>query len=259
MKRHLQRQELKIIEKLKHYETIRQGHRSRRKRRNFKTISLVGYTNAGKSSLLNALTNKDVYIADQLFATLDTRVGKLYIAPEENELKEGKYVPGTEVLISDTIGFIQDLPPSLIQAFKSTLAETIDADLLLHVIDVTDPQMHQKIEVVEEILEQLEIGDKPQIYVFNKIDRIDYKKLLREHLFEQEEEKIYEYHGLIEAGKGVSEMLGWTQEEIEYEELVHDIKKVCKRYKEFDPVFVSAYEKINLESLIDALKTRIKL
>ena len=98
-------------------------------------------------------------MANKLFATLDTRVGELW-------LPEAK----TSVLMSDTIGFIQDLPPQLISAFRSTLDETIDADLLLHVIDVNDPYLHEKITEVEEILTDLETNHIPKIYVFNKID-----------------------------------------------------------------------------------------
>lgn len=171
MKRHLKTQELNLLKRLKHYEIINEGHRQRRKRQHFKTAALVGYTNAGKSSLLNALTNKGAYVANQLFATLSTRVGKLYIQ-DKNLNETGKYSHGKEILISDTIGFIQDLPPELIKAFKSTLAETVESDIILHVIDVTDHEIHKKIKVVEAILEQLGCEDKEKIYIFNKIDLI---------------------------------------------------------------------------------------
>ncbi len=159
MKRHLRKQVDRISDKLKHYEIVRQGHRKRRKRQNFKTVALVGYTNAGKSTILNRLTKKGAYAANKLFATLDTRVGKLWL-PEKNK----------EILVSDTIGFIRDLPPDLIKAFKSTLDESIEADVLLHVIDCGDFDVEKKIEVVEEILEQLGAGDKEKIYIFNKVD-----------------------------------------------------------------------------------------
>lgn len=159
MKRHLSRAEKKIEEKLKHYATMRAGHRRRRKRRNFKTLALVGYTNAGKTTVLNQLTKKGALAANKLFATLDTRIGKLWL-PNRQE----------EVLISDTIGFISDLPPQLIKAFKSTLDESIEADLLLHVIDVGDLKVEEKINCVEEILDSLGAGDKPRIYIFNKVD-----------------------------------------------------------------------------------------
>ena len=144
----------------------REGHRKRRDRAGLKTVSVVGYTNAGKSSLVNSLTKKGAYVEDALFATLDTHVGRLWLPAHDGSGR------GTDVLISDTIGFIQDLPPKLIDAFRSTLDETVDADLLLHVIDVSDPFMHEKIQEVEEILEQLKVDRVPKIYVFNKIDAL---------------------------------------------------------------------------------------
>ncbi len=159
MKRHLRRREQKIKEKLKHYDLVQANHRKQRRKKDLKTISLVGYTNAGKSTLLNALTKKGVYVADKLFATLETTVGQLFL-PESQKI----------ALLSDTIGFIQDLPPDLIDAFKSTLSEIIDADLLLHVIDVSDPLYESKILVVEDILNELGVDKKPKVYVFNKVD-----------------------------------------------------------------------------------------
>ncbi len=158
MKRHLTKEHEHIKKELERVARTRKLHRDRRDRLGLKTVSIVGYTNAGKSSLYNALTKKGAYVANELFATLDTRVGKMWI--------EGS------VLLSDTIGFIQDLPPQLIQAFRSTLDETIDADLILHVIDASDPYMTQKITEVEDILTQLNLKDAPSIYVFNKIDQV---------------------------------------------------------------------------------------
>ncbi len=159
MKRHLRRREQKIKEKLKHYDLVQENHRKQRRKKDLKTISLVGYTNAGKSTLLNALTKKGVYVADKLFATLETTVGQLFLSNS-----------GKTALLSDTIGFIQDLPPDLIQAFKSTLSEIIDADLLLQVIDISDPLYETKILVVEEILSELGVSEKQRIFVFNKTD-----------------------------------------------------------------------------------------
>lgn len=154
MKRHLAEQEKQVKKDLERLARSRANHRMRRDRLGLKTVSIVGYTNAGKSSLLRALTKKDAYVADELFATLDTRIGKM----------------GEGVLLSDTIGFIQDLPPQLIDAFRSTLDETIDADLILHVIDASDPWMKEKIVEVESILKQLEVNKTPIIFVFNKMD-----------------------------------------------------------------------------------------
>ena len=159
MKRHLRRREEKIKEKLKHYDLVQENHRKQRRKKDLKTVSLVGYTNAGKSTLLNALTKKGVYVADKLFATLETTVGQLFLSNS-----------GKTALLSDTIGFIQDLPPDLIKAFKSTLSEIIEADLLLQVIDISDPLYETKILVVEEILSELGVSEKPRFFVFNKTD-----------------------------------------------------------------------------------------
>lgn len=248
MKRHLRKQELKIKEKLEKYEKIHATQRKTRQRRNFKTVALVGYTNAGKSSLMNALTGKDAYVADELFATLSTRTGKLFI-PGSDKIIEGKYVRGKEMLISDTIGFIQDLPPKLIQAFKSTLTETINADLLLHVIDATDDQIHQKIQVVEDILAQLGLAEKPKIYVFNKIDLIK-----SDPIVEEVKEGLHRPPSLLKAGSEAMKELGWAMKDDEEEgKLIRtktSLKKLIKQYEEFTPVCISAYRKMKLEDLI---------
>ncbi len=159
MKRHIAVHIRKIEKDLEKARANRQLHRAGRRRKNFFTIGIVGYTNAGKSSLLNSLTGKGAYTADELFATLDTRVAKLYL-PEAKQ----------QVLLTDTIGFIQDLPPGLIKSFQSTLDETIESNLLLHVIDLSDPRWEYKISVVNEVLGNLDAVHKPIIYVFNKID-----------------------------------------------------------------------------------------
>ncbi len=122
------------------------------------TVSLVGYTNAGKSTLFNALTHADSYAADQLFATLDTTSRKLYV--------EGC----GQIVLSDTVGFIRELPHSLVEAFKATLEETIHADLLLHVVDVASPQRTEQVAQVNAVLAEIGAAAIPQIMVFNKID-----------------------------------------------------------------------------------------
>ncbi len=164
MKRHLKKRLQLVEEKIKTYGDIQKRQRDTRKERNQKTVALAGYTNAGKSTLLKSLTKKkEVYIADELFATLDSKVGELFIARKDGH--------GQTLMLADTIGFIQDLPPDLIKAFKTTLAEIVDADLILHVIDINDSNIHLKIQVVEDILDELLDGkDTPKIYVFNKSD-----------------------------------------------------------------------------------------
>jgi GTP-binding protein HflX len=123
------------------------------------TVALVGYTNAGKSTLFNRLTSADAYTADQLFATLDPTVRRLHLAP------------GLEVALADTVGFVRDLPHELVAAFRSTLQEAREADLLLHVIDAADPERTDRIRQVNEVLESVEASGLPQIAVYNKIDR----------------------------------------------------------------------------------------
>jgi GTPase len=203
MKRHLAKLEMRIKKELEDCKKVRKLHRASRRRQQFKTVGIIGYTNAGKSSLLNALTKKGAYVADKLFATLDTRVGKMFLsspAPATNlkdapqlkaEIPTGTTTPHpVEVLVSDTIGFIQDLPPTLIKSFQSTLEETVESDILLHVIDMSDPKMNDKIRVVNEILGQIDAFHKPSIYVFNKIDLlppVKAKSLIRQlkHKFKQ--------------------------------------------------------------------------
>ena len=164
MKRHLQDKELKIRKKLEIYKKSRALHRDYRKKRNFQTVGIVWYTNAWKSSLLNALTTKKVLAEDKLFATLGTSVGKMFVFTDE--LGNWK-----EILLSDTIWFIRDLPPNLIEAFSSTLEDSIESDLLLVVVDANDLNIKDKIKVVNEILDKIWAKQK-RIYVFNKIDKV---------------------------------------------------------------------------------------
>ncbi|HET9692929.1 MAG TPA: ribosome rescue GTPase HflX [Steroidobacteraceae bacterium] len=137
----------------------RETTRQERRRAEVPTIALVGYTNAGKSTLFNCLTRADAYAADQLFATLDPTVRRLHLAP------------GLETALADTVGFVRDLPHELVAAFRSTLQEAREADLLLHVIDAADPERAERITQVNDVLESIGAQDLPQIAVYNKIDR----------------------------------------------------------------------------------------
>jgi len=123
-------------------------------------VALVGYTNAGKSTLLNALTEGDVLVEDKLFATLDPTSRRLRFPSER------------EIIITDTVGFIRDLPKDLVAAFRATLEELEEADLLLHVVDAADPAREAQIRAVERILEELKLNEKPRLIVFNKCDRL---------------------------------------------------------------------------------------
>jgi len=150
---HLERQ-------IAHLSSERQVRRGRRQRRELPVISIVGYTNAGKSTLLNALTGSSVLVEDRLFATLDPTSRRLRF-PEERE-----------VIITDTVGFIRDLPRDLVAAFRATLEELDDADLLLHVVDASDPARDAQVAAVERILESLGLADTPRLLVWNKADRV---------------------------------------------------------------------------------------
>ncbi len=204
MKRHLRKEAQHIEKKLEKVRRTKCLHRQNRKRQGKETVALVGYTNAGKSTIMNRVSKKGVEVKDALFQTLDTRIGKMFL-------------PKTfrEIFISDTIGFISDLPPQLIAAFQSTLSESIYADLLLHVVDISDERWKDKIDIVDDILNKLEIGDKPQVLVCNKIDMLSSaEKIIRE-------------------------------------------KYIMKEYAKRNPVFVSAHENLNMESLQNIIDEKI--
>lgn len=214
--------EQNIRTELEHYKRVRAEHRKSRIRKWLNTVWIVWYTNAWKSTLTNVLTKKWVLAENKLFATLWTSVWKMWIATPDWRWKE--------ILINDTIWFIRELPPELIDAFSSTLEDSVESNLLLHVIDASDPKIESKIKVVDDILEKIWANQK-RIYVFNKIDWLS------------DEEYI---------------------EIVEGEEVRYDLKKVPLGYKNkleylkekfssLNPIFISAYKKIGL----DELKQRI--
>ena len=149
-------------ERLSKVKRQRQTQRRQRERRDAFNISLIGYTNAGKSTLFNALVKARAYAADQLFATLDTTTRQLYLGEA-----------GRSVSLSDTVGFIRDLPHGLVDAFQATLQEAIDADLLLHVVDASNPDFVEQIKQVQRVLGEIGAADIPQLLVFNKIDALE--------------------------------------------------------------------------------------
>ena len=152
----------KVKERLKKVKRQRQTQRRQRERRDAFNISLVGYTNAGKTTLFNALVKARAYAADQLFATLDTTTRQLYLGEAARS-----------VSLSDTVGFIRDLPHGLIDAFQATLQEAVDADLLLHVVDASSEHFLEQMAEVQRVLTEIGAAEIPQVLVFNKLDALE--------------------------------------------------------------------------------------
>ncbi|WP_238626276.1 GTPase HflX [Aggregatilinea lenta] len=159
-RREIRRKILKLKEELEQVRAHRQRHRNQRSRAGMPTVALVGYTNAGKSTLLNALSGADVYVADQLFATLDPTTRRV------------KLPSGRVVLLTDTVGFIQKLPVTLAAAFRATLEEVAEADVILHVVDASHPRALDHIDVVEDTLAEIDATRVPEVLVLNKRDRV---------------------------------------------------------------------------------------
>ncbi len=157
-RRLLRRQKDHLLEDLEHVRTHRQLHRERRKDTGAPVVALVGYTNAGKSTLLNRLSHAESLAEDKLFATLDPMTRRVRLAG------------GQEILLTDTVGFVQRLPTTLVAAFRATLEEVNEADLLVHVVDASHPQVHRQIEAVEQVLEEIGAGGRPMVVALNKSD-----------------------------------------------------------------------------------------
>ena len=168
--RRLVRRRIKLIQsRLENVRGQREQNRSARQRSAMPIVSLVGYTNAGKSTLFNSLTESHVLVANQLFATLDPAMRKLTL-------------PGASpIILIDTVGFIRDLPHALVESFKSTLEETIQADLLLHVIDASNPDWMSDAEAVEAVLKEIGASEIPLIRVFNKIDALEHSEAKKDY------------------------------------------------------------------------------
>ncbi|MGB9722984.1 MAG: GTPase HflX [Chloroflexia bacterium] len=159
-RRQIRRRITLLKEKLHEVHTHRELYRAQRRRSGIPIVSLVGYTNAGKSTLLNALSGAGVYVADQLFATVDPTTRRVNLPG------------GREILVTDTVGFIQRLPTTLVAAFRATLEEIREADVLVHVLDISHPNAPEQAETVQRVLKELQAGDIPCIVALNKVDRL---------------------------------------------------------------------------------------
>lgn len=153
-----------IRKQLENVRSNRSQHRAARKRNQVPSFALIGYTNSGKSTLLNKLTHAQVLAKDQVFATLDPTTRKVHL-PE-----------GPSAVVTDTVGFIRKLPPQLIEAFKATLEESAEADVLIHVVDLSSPQMQTQMEIVSQLVQEFGWGHKPMITVFNKVDKAPFER-----------------------------------------------------------------------------------
>lgn len=228
-----------VRRELQQVQKTRELTRKRRQENPIPVIAIVGYTNAGKSTLLNHLTGAGVLSEDKLFATLDPTTRKL-------ELENGE-----EMLFTDTVGFIRKLPHHLIQAFRSTLEEAKYADAILHVVDCSNPDMDAQMHTVYETLQKLEVGDKPIVTAFNKIDRIEEDILLKD-LRADKTVRISAKHG-----EGIEEMLSLLSDVLKenkvvlekvfpYEEgaklnLLRKYGQVLSEEYQNDGIFVKAY------------------
>nr|WP_057092753.1 GTPase HflX [Comamonas thiooxydans] len=184
-------------ERLKKVKKQRSTQRRQRSRREVFNISLVGYTNAGKSTLFNAMVKARAYAADQLFATLDTTTRQMYLAEAEES-----------VSLSDTVGFIRDLPHGLVDAFQATLQEAIDADLLLHVVDASNPGFPEQIQQVQKVLGEIGADDVPQILVFNKLDAIEPERqpALLQDMYELDGTPVSRVFVSARSGQGLAQL-----------------------------------------------------
>jgi GTP-binding protein HflX len=196
-------------------EIDKQAFTQRKDRGEFIRVALVGYTNVGKSTLMNLLSKSEVFAENKLFATLDTTTRKVVFEH-------------TPFLLSDTVGFIRKLPHHLIESFKSTLDEVREADILLHVVDISHPQYEEQYGIVNKTLQELESFDKPTITVFNKID-------------------LYEKRTFDE----------WLPDNIK-EELLNELKEKWQRETNGNCVFVSATERKNIDELRQVILNKVR-
>ncbi|MEO5991580.1 MAG: GTPase HflX [Ferruginibacter sp.] len=193
----------------------RQAFTQRQERGEFIRVALVGYTNVGKSTIMNLLSKSDVFAEDKLFATLDTTTRKVVFEQ-------------TPFLLSDTVGFIRKLPHHLVESFKSTLDEVIEADVLLHVVDISHPKYEEQLKVVNKTLAEIGAGEKPTITIFNKMDRF--------------EEVVFDK---------------WLDENVK-QEILKEIKEKWQEETKGNCVFISATEKVNIADLRQTILNNVR-
>lgn len=196
-------------------EIDKQSFTQRKERGEFIRVALVGYTNVGKSTLMNVLSKSDVFAENKLFATLDTTTRKVVFEQ-------------SPFLLSDTVGFIRKLPHHLVESFKSTLDEVREADILLHVVDISHPQYEEQLTVVNETLAELGVAEKPTITIFNKMDK--YEKVV----FDK-----------------------WLEEEVK-QDILYELKERWQEETKGNCVFVSATEKTNLDILRQTILNKVR-
>ena len=196
-------------------EIDKQAFTQRKDRGEFIRVALVGYTNVGKSTLMNVLSKSDVFAENKLFATLDTTTRKVVFEQ-------------TPFLLSDTVGFIRKLPHHLVESFKSTLDEVREADILLHVVDISHQQYEEQLNVVNKTLAELNVSEKPTVTIFNKLDKYE------EQVFDQ-----------------------WLEEDVK-KEILHDLKQRWQNETKDNCVFVSATEKTNMDGLRQTILNKVR-
>ncbi len=212
--RRIVREKISLL-KRKLAEIDKQSFTQRKERGEFIRVALVGYTNVGKSTLMNLLSKSEVFAENKLFATLDTTTRKVVF----------EAVP---FLLSDTVGFIRKLPHHLVESFKSTLDEVREADVLLHVVDLSHPQYEDQMAVVNKLLQEMDAYDKPVITIFNKLD-------------------VYEMEAFDE----------WLEEPVK-DQLMQDLKDRWNRDTNYNAIFISATEKINIDELRKVILDKVK-
>ena len=196
-------------------EIDKQAATQRQERGDYIRVALVGYTNVGKSTLMSVLSKSEVFAENKLFATLDTTTRKVVFEQ-------------TPFLLSDTVGFIRKLPHHLVESFKSTLDEVREADILLHVVDISHPQYEEQLTVVNKTLAELNVAEKPTITIFNKMDKYE------EEAFDQ-----------------------WLDEEVK-KEILNDIKQRWQNETKGNCVFISATEKTNIAELRQTILNKVR-